>query len=357
MDNALVAAFITGLTAGGLSCFAVQGGLLTASIANQVETNVNTGRKAHAGPISRRAGVPAPSTEMIQPLLLFSFAKLVSYTLMGALLGLLGSVLTLTPFMKGFVQVAIGIFLVGNALRMFNVHPIFRYFTFEPPSSVTRYIRKVSKRGDRWATPLFLGALTVLIPCGVTQSVMAIAIGVANPAMSAAIMFAFVLGTLPTFIGVSWLATSIGGMFQKYFYKFVAVMILVLGLVSVDSGMMLMGSPLTVTGLLQGTTAVQASTAPAAAPAASSNVAIINVENHGYNPNRLLLPANQEIQLHLVTKDVASCSRAFVIPDLVIQELLPDTGEVVVTLPPQKAGTTMQFMCSMGMYTGIMQFQ
>jgi plastocyanin domain-containing protein len=110
--------------------------------------------------------------------------------------------------------------------------------------------------------------------------------------------------------------------------------------------------------LLQGSTPVQAAAEPSAQPAASfSNVVTIQVENSGYSPNRLLLPAGQEVDVHLVTKDVHSCSLAFVIPDLGYMELLPDTGEVVVTIPPQTAGTSMQFMCSMGMYSGILQFQ
>jgi len=354
MDNVVLAAFITGLTAGGLSCFAVQGGLLTGSIARHAESNVAAGRKAIGGAVSQRGGMPAPSTEMIPPILLFTLAKLLAYTLLGALLGLIGSAFTFSPCVKGAGQVAIGIFLGGNAMRMFNVHPIFRYFTFEPPAAVTRYIRRVSKRGDAWITPLFLGALTVLIPCGVTQSVMAIAISAANPLLGALIMFAFVLGSSPPFVGVAWLATNLGALFQKYFYKVTAVIVLLLGLYAIDGGMMLVGSPVSVTGLLQGSTPAQAANEPAAPP---SNFVRIDVKNNGYSPNRVSVPAGQPIEVHLVTEEVHSCALAFVIPDIGYMELLPDTGETVVTIPPQPAGTNMQFMCSMGMYSGVFQFQ
>jgi plastocyanin domain-containing protein len=81
------------------------------------------------------------------------------------------------------------------------------------------------------------------------------------------------------------------------------------------------------------------------------------VENGGYSPDLLALPADQAVELHLVTQDTHSCSRAFVIPDLDVSELLPETGDVVVNLPPQAAGTMIQFMCSMGMYTGAFQFK
>ncbi len=78
--------------------------------------------------------------------------------MLGFLLGLLGSVFQLTTTMRVALQVGIGIFMVGNALRMLNVHPIFRYFALEPPRFITRYIRRKSKGEVNDATPLFLGA-------------------------------------------------------------------------------------------------------------------------------------------------------------------------------------------------------
>lgn len=398
MDNVIWIALITGLTAGGLSCYAVQGGLLSGSIAHRLEAQAlqdaaESGRRrtarANNQAVDARQAItanekrPRPVTikfqaEMLQPILLFMAAKLVAYTILGLLLGLLGSTFQLTPELQGAFQLAIGIFLVGNALRMLNVHPIFRYFSFEPPSSVTRYIRKVGKQGDSWVTPVFLGLLTVLIPCGVTQSMMAVAVGSGSPMLGALILFAFVIGTSPTFVGISWLATNLAGMFQKSFNLIVAVVILSLGLWTMNSGLVLVGSPVSATRLVQSLRLAQAAEAPAItaapvatiAPAAASAPAVesqapanagatatINVDNHGYQPDLLTLPADQAVELHLVTQNTRSCSRAFVIPDLDIQEMLPATGDVVVTLPPQPAGTTVPFMCSMGMYTGVFQFK
>lgn len=133
-----------------------------------------------------------------QPILLFLLAKLIAYTLLGALLGWLGSFLTFDPIARAALMIAIAVFMVGNGLRMLNVHPFFRYFNVEPPKFVTRYIRRTAKGTDT-AVPLFLGALTVFIPCGVTQAMMAAALGTADPLTAAALMFAFTLGTSPVF--------------------------------------------------------------------------------------------------------------------------------------------------------------
>ncbi len=82
-------AFITGLTAGGLSCLAVQGGLLASSLAVQLEQDLQQGGKN-----GQR------SHQIARPILFFLLAKLIAYTLLGFLLGLLGSVLQLTPMMR-----------------------------------------------------------------------------------------------------------------------------------------------------------------------------------------------------------------------------------------------------------------
>jgi sulfite exporter TauE/SafE len=357
MDSILVATFITGLTAGGLSCFAVQGGLISGSLSKQIEptlVKVKGKKKVSQTAITNKG--------LVLSVLLFLAAKLIAYTLLGFGLGWLGSVFYLSATLKGVLQIGIGIFLVGNALRMFNVHPIFRWFTFEPPSKFTRFIRKISKGNDRLATPLFLGALTVLIPCGVTQSAMAVAIGTANPLLGAAVMFVFVLGTSPTFFGVTVLATGLAKAFQKYFYPIVAVIVLGLGLYTVDGGLNLIGSPISSSAIWASLTDVSQS-APAqtvldsAAASVLSNVVKINVVNSGYSPARTTAPGGQSIQLVLTTNNTQSCSRSFVIPSLGIQKLLPTTGQTVINLPAQKAGTSLRFTCSMGMYNGVIQFQ
>jgi uncharacterized protein len=346
-------AFITGLTTGGLSCLAVQGGLLASSLAHQIEQDYleQSVSRQKRGKKNRPAPV-RPNSAM--PILLFLTSKLVVYTLLGLLLGWLGSFLTLSPVTRALLMVAIGIFMLGNALRILNVHPIFRYFSIEPPKFITRYIRRTSKGTDTF-TPLFLGALTVFIPCGVTQAMMAAALASGSPLSGAAIMFAFTLGTSPVFFIVAYLATELGARLEKFFMRFVAVVLLVLGLVTLDGGLNLMGSPYSFTNLARGLT----NTASASGTAASlpETELTLMVQNEGYYPQTLKASANESVVLNLVTDRTYSCSRDFVIPSLGFYQLLPDTGTVQVDIPPQPRGTRMFFTCSMGMYTGTILFE
>jgi uncharacterized protein len=353
--NQILVAFVTGLTTGGLSCLAVQGGLLASSLEYQLEQQFDlqveqalAARRTHR-PGKKQARILA-HPRLALPILLFLLAKLGAYTLLGFLLGALGSVLQLNATTRAILLIAIGIFMVGNALRMFNVHPIFRYFSIEPPKFITRYIRRKAKNGESFFAPLFLGALTVFIPCGVTQAMMAVAVGTGNALQGAVLMFAFILGTSPVFFVVAFLTMQLGARLEKAFMRFVAIVLLILGLVSVNNGLSLVGSPLSAQNMVQALFAAPANTNQISST--PSNTLLLKASNSGYSPQRLYAKAGQPILLNIVTANTYSCARDFVISSIGVEELLPQTGMVPVTIPAQAAGTVMRFSCSMGMYTG-----
>ena len=349
----LVVAFITGITTGGLSCLAVQGGLLASSLAHQIEQDYVDGSVHH------KKGSTASRSSSAFPIFLFLISKLIAYTLLGALLGWLGSYLTLSSMTRAMLMIAIGIFMIGNALRMFNMHPIFRYFSVEPPKFITRYIRRTAKGTDTF-TPLFLGALTVFIPCGVTQAMMATALGTGSVSMGAALMFAFVLGTSPVFFVIAYLTTELGAKLEKFFMRFVAIVVLILGFVTLNSGLNVLGSPLSFQNLTRNLIPSNDDSAPVSGssqPAATGGDIFLQVNNDGYFPGTLGAPADTEVTLNLVTNQTYSCARDFVIPSLNVYQLLPDTGTMQVSIPAQAKGTSIFFTCSMGMYTGRIVFQ
>lgn len=350
--NAIWIAFITGLTTGGLSCLAVQGGLLASTLAQEVERQVSP-------------------KKITSSLITFLSSKLVAYTLLGFLLGWLGTMLQLTPYMRAALQLAIGIFMVGMALRMLNVHPIFRYFVIEPPKFVTKFIRRYAKKSDGdLVSAGFLGALTVFIPCGVTQAMMAAALVTGSPVTGAAIMFAFVLGTTLVFFILDYLATKLGEGMHKRFTTAAAVMVLILGLVSLEGGLNLAGSPVSYaqlksaminrpaesedSGQMVTATATPDVQGGTASPAESAIVKITADSYEGYMPSVVKAKAGEPFKLVIETKDLYNCASAFVIPKLGIQKVLPENGTITIDIPAQPKGT-LAYSCSMGMYRASIQ--
>lgn len=367
--NNILIAFVTGLTSGGLSCLAVQGGLLASSLENQIEKDFqNAGQRRGRN----KKNIKHSRSKLALPILVFLLAKLLAYSILGFLLGLVGQAFQLSPIARAVLQIGIGIFMLGSALRMLNVHPIFRFFVFEPPAFLRRLIRKTAKEADNstLVTPAFLGFMTVLIPCGVAQAMMAIALGTGNPLQGATLMFAFTLGTSPVFFAVSYFATQLGQKLEKYFMRIVAIVVLVLALVTINSGLTLAGSPITFSKLAssvfpqpQNVAAVSANQGQETvnvngvnSSASAENTIAVNVANSGYYPNEVHAKAGVPISLKLITDNVRSCTRAFIIPSLGVQQILDQTGEAVIQIPAQKSGTQINYSCSMGMYSGTIIF-
>jgi sulfite exporter TauE/SafE len=330
--------FMTGLITGGLTCLAVQGGLLAATLAQREEEKLKD--KALTG--------------HAVPILTFLIAKLIAYTLLGVLLGWFGSFFTLSLTTKAFMQFAVAIFMIGTALNLLDVHPIFRYFVIQPPKFLARLIRNQSKSKDVFA-PLLLGAFTVFIPCGTTQAMMALAIGTGNPLHGAMTMFAFILGTSPIFFILGYFATKFGGALQEKFLKIAAFAIILIALYSLKGAINLTGSTVltdawndfncTALALCENVEA----TNPGTDAISDAN---ITIGPGGYSPNNLTVKAGSKVTLHLTNKGGGGCAQAFTIPKLNIQKIVTDgkSDTVEFTAPNDKG--KFAFMCSMGMYQG-----
>lgn len=398
----LLVVLLTGLTAGGLTCLAVQGGLLasvmSAQAAEQVHTvspgpATNAQRRRARKIADRQPASPVHAVSAVRsprgPLLAFLCAKLVAYTTLGFLLGATGSLIGVSPATRGWLQLIAGLYMVATALDLLQVHPIFRYVVLQPPAFLTRRVRLASKRSDTLA-PAFLGLMTVFIPCGTTLAIEFFALGTGNPIYSAAIMFAFILGTGPVFYFLGRLATGLSGERRSRFLGFTAAAVLLLGLLSVNTGMNLLNYPLTydkvqanlaslpnrltgesldsrdessglsadafraVTPEVPRLTAnpFAAAGTPASSTTGTAQLLHLDVKSTAYTPNRLTARAGEPIRLELTTNETYGCTRGFTIPSLGVQKVLPVSGTASIDLPAQKAGTTIKFTCTMGMYSG-----
>lgn len=318
--------FLTGLTTGGISCLAVQGGLLATAVAE----------KQHR----------------FSSVLVFVVSKLLAYTMLGFLLGFAGSALVLTPRALGWVQIAVGLFMTATALRMIDAHPIFRYVVIQPPRWAFRLMKHTS-RSQSFFAPAILGFLTILLPCGVTQATMAVAITSGNPWMGAGIMAAFILGTSPVFFILG--ATVVELLQKKVFSYIAAALIGVFALLSINGGLVLTGSPYTLQNLWRvAVTPIDELTGEATSAPIVGGVqeVTIDINPRGYTASATRLKRAVPVRITLRSNGTLGCARAFTIPDYGIAKVVPVTGEEIVEFTPEKTGRLV-YTCSMGMYSGV----
>jgi sulfite exporter TauE/SafE/plastocyanin len=359
--------FLTGLTTGGLSCLAMQGGLLASVIANQKEQEQLelTALKRQPGQrpsqmlktLGKNATVGSFDQLDWMPVGLFLLSKLVAHTLLGFLLGWLGSAISLSLGVRLFFQIVTALFMLATALNLLEVHPIFRYLVFQPPRFLSRLVRNSTKSRALFA-PALLGLLTIFVPCGVTQAMEVVAINSGSPWTGAVTMAAFVLGTSPLFavLGVATAKLSEG--WNKRFTVVAAVLLLAMAAYSFNGVLQVLDSPLSLTKLTQpvrGFFSAERFSAPNPLPEVNGEQqVVINILNRGYQPSYVKVKAGVPVKLTLQSNGVYSCALAFVLKEFNINTFLESTDRKTFSFTPQKPGKY-TYTCSMGMYSGTLE--
>ncbi|KKP47484.1 MAG: putative membrane protein [Candidatus Woesebacteria bacterium GW2011_GWA1_33_30] len=324
--NQIFLAFLTGLMTGGLSCFAVQGGLLAGILAEQKKE------------------------EQKKVTLMFLGSKFITHLLLGGLLGLLGSVLVITSKFQGVMQIVAGLFILLMALKISDIHPIFRNFTITPPKFIFKLLRKESRSAASFA-PIVVGFLTILIPCGVTQAMMLLSVSSGSFLYGALILGSFVLGTTPIFFALGIASEKILSI--KPLKVFAVLAMIYLAITSINSGQVLRGSVHTWQNYklaITGSEPVGSGQVPNLQD--GKQIVTIDVKSTSYKASTNTLKVGVPVKLILKTNNVFSCARSFTIPSLNISKLLPSTGTEIIEFTPTKLGK-LTFTCSMGMYSGV----
>lgn len=317
----LTLALVTGLTSGGFSCLAVQGGLLSSSLSKIPQKGVG--------------------------LASFLISKLIAYTILGALLGALGGTFNISLSFQGWLQIAAGIYMLASAANLLNLHPIFRYTVVMPPKFLFKLLKNAPKT-ESIITPAIMGAFTVVLPCGITQSMMILALSSGTAVNGALIMGLFTIGTLPQFIAIG--ATASALLSKMFFRVGGAFIVAYLGLVSVNTGQILRGSPHTFQNYVY---ALHINSSARALAPESNGVQEVRVavSTNGYQTSSQTLRAGVPVKLTLSSVGTQGCARAFSIPSLGITKLLPETGDDTLTFTPTEKGL-LTYSCNMGMHVG-----
>jgi len=339
----LAAVLVTGLFAGGVSCAAVQGGLLTGLITRQ---------RATAGPVTEtHRSRAARLGDDLAPVGGFLLGKLVAHTLLGALLGAVGGAVQLSVGLRTWVQIGAGLLIIVFGLAQLGV-PGFRRVVVEPPLSWMKIVRNRARSRSALA-PAVLGVATALIPCGVTLSVEALALTSGSALAGAATMAVFVLGTTPLFALLGYAARKAATAWRGRLAVITGLAVVALGVYTLNAGLELAGSPLAASRIGQTVGMVDV---PADASTVStqdgSQLVVVTATTHAYSPENVQVRAGLPTTLVVRSDGVQGCIRSLVIPARDEQRVLPVTGETRIDLGVLQPGR-LDYACGMGMYTGV----
>ena len=287
--------------------------------------------------------------------LVYGGSKVVSYTIIGGIFGLIGGVFAFSIGLRSWVAILAGMFMIFYALSMFGIK-FFRKFQFNPKFLTKIASSESSKYKGPYSRPLITGLLNGLfIACGPLQAMYLYAVGTGSLVSGATSLFAFGLGTLPVMLGFGSLATIISHKTTKKILKISAIVVLILGLIMLNRGLTLMGSSYSFSAIKE---KISSSNINQVNLINKSGVIIkngvqevnMNVDASGYHPNSFVLKKGVPVKWNVNLPQLMSCTNELIMNAYGIDVHLKQ-GLNVVEFTPDKIGT-IQFTCGMGMLHG-----
>jgi sulfite exporter TauE/SafE/copper chaperone CopZ len=181
-----------------------------------------------------RGGVAAA----FAPGLKYNLARVCSYTVVGAVVGGIGSAISLSGDVKGLIQLIAGGFMVIMGLSMFGVLPGIGRLVPRMPRIFGDRVESARSGGKG---PIVVGLLNGLMPCGPLQAMQIFALSTGSPVQGAVSMLCFSLGTVPLMFGLGALSSILGGRFTARAMVVGAALVIFLGLFMLTQGLTLSG--------------------------------------------------------------------------------------------------------------------
>ena len=131
----------------------------------------------------------------------FHISRIVSFILLGGLLGFLGGNILINPMLENILRIVIQVIMILLGLDLLGFDHFSKYLP-RFPKVLSKNTFSIS-RSKAYIAPIILGFLTFFIPCGFTQSIQLLSLKSGDFMNGGLTMGAFVLGTTPAIWAIS----------------------------------------------------------------------------------------------------------------------------------------------------------
>ncbi|GHU39862.1 heavy metal-associated domain-containing protein [Spirochaetia bacterium] len=301
------------------------------------------------------ASLPATRYSLLTPSILYNAGRVISYTIVGIIVGALGSVIAVSGRFKGAVQLIAGVFMVIMGINMLGVFQgsagnILRRLNLRMPDIFTRKIDG-QKAGNR---PLIIGLLNGLMPCGPLQAMQLYALSTGNAIAGGLAMFLFSMGTVPLMFGIGALSSVLSKKFTRRVMKAGAILVTVMGMTMFTYGWGLSGFNFNFAGKLAAALNTQAPQSGGAgngdyAPLIENGKQVINSNLSGGRYPAITVQQGIPVKwtINAPQGSINGCNNRMIIREYGIEYRFRP-GENVIEFIPEKSGK-FSYSCWMGM--------
>ena len=211
-------AFVIGIIASLSTCMAVVGGLVLSMSATFAKEGDN-----------------------IKPQLMFHAGRIVSFFVLGGVIGAIGSAFTLSISATFILSFVIGIVMLILGINLLDTFRWAKKLQPSMPKFIAKHAHGVSKF-NHTLTPLLIGVATFFLPCGFTQSMQLYTLTTGTFLKGGFTMLAFALGTFPALALLSFSSFSIKNSSKSgIFFKSAGLVVIMFALFNLINSLVVIG--------------------------------------------------------------------------------------------------------------------
>ena len=314
------------------------------------------------------------SRKMFQNTLMYNMGRVVSYTIIGSILGAVGGMagigdgLQSSFLLQGSLKLFAGIIMIIMGVNMLGIFQGLRGCLKNHASKLqkiskmhkiqTSFLHKkripfiYKKISGGRKTPFIIGICNGFMPCGPLQSMQIVALASGNMFTGAFSMFCFSIGTVPLMLGFGSVVSALGKHFTRQVLRVGAILVVVMGLSMMMQGTSLSGLDKKVVTIfsLKESKQIQADNTNVAAEKNGVQYVSSTLES-GHYPD-IIVKAGEPVEwtIKASEKNINGCNYKILLQDF-NQEYTFEPGKNVIKFTPEKEGTY-TYSCWMGMITG-----
>ncbi len=161
--------------------------------------------------------------------ILYNLGRLISYTLLGGVVGLIGSIICVSETMGGVIIIFASVVMLLMSLNMLNIIKL----------KLPKLIK--IKNNVKTSNAFIIGLLNGFMPCGPLQAMQIYALSTGSFIKGALSMLLFCLGTVPLMLGVGVIFNVVDGRKRIILNKIASVLILLLSIAMLFRGLSILG--------------------------------------------------------------------------------------------------------------------
>ena len=256
----------------------------------------------------------------------YNLGRLISYTILGGIAGLLGSILTINNIISGIIITLAGLAMFVMSLEMLGLFRIPR-------------IKFLTPKHKKTSNPFLIGLLNGLMPCGPLQAMQLYALSTSSMLKGALSMLLFGLGTMPLMLLTGVIFTNLKTKNKILINNIASVLILVLSIFMLNRGLVALNINIPA---FEGNTQYLTPNI-----IDDTQVVEFDLSYNGYQNIKVEVDKPVKMIIHVDKKYLTGCNNSLTIPEYNINQELK-VGDNIIEFYPTKEGTFI-YTCWMNM--------